>query len=276
MSFNQTGRELMTPDEIMTMEFDECIVMMNHISPFFDKKYPLETHPQFQYTGDADKKNFYFLENDDDFLCVDNTKKHSKNVIKDKFNKDKDNKKYVPVNLKELMEEGGVLDNNPEEDNYYRIKSIDKDEERSMLAIEREKMVKAILECKNNGYKTPYYDANNIEPSLVKPLVTRTMNQLYNEVDELVCCYLDIKGENYHFYGCAKSEENSNGLQVFKNIFMLPIAINKNKDFAIYNIEDNCDDSKLTNQVYIGLQAGADVVSSNNMDDNMNDPKWRF
>lgn len=276
MSFNQTGRELMTPDEIMTMKFDECIVMMNHISPFFDKKYPLETHPQFQYTGDADKKNFYFLENDDDFLCVDNTKKHSKNVIKDKFDKDKDNKKYVPVNLKELMEEGGVLDNNPEEDNYYRIKSIDKDEDRSMLAIEREKMVKAIIECKNNGYKTPYYDANNIEPSLVKPLITRTMNQLYNEVDELVCCYLDIKGENYHFYGCAKSEENSNGLQVFKNIFMLPIAINKNKDFAIYNIEDNCDDSKLTNQVYIGLQAGADVVSSNNIDDNMNDPKWRF
>lgn len=53
ISLNATGRELMTPDEIAHMSDQDCLVMVKGIMPFFDKKYDLEKHPNYKYTGDA-------------------------------------------------------------------------------------------------------------------------------------------------------------------------------------------------------------------------------
>ncbi len=54
ISLNATGRELMTPDEIAHMSDQDCLVMIKGLMPFFDKKYDLEKHPNYEFTGDAD------------------------------------------------------------------------------------------------------------------------------------------------------------------------------------------------------------------------------
>ena len=53
------GRELMTPDEIMRMPEDECILLIRGLYPFYDKKYDYPKHKNYEFTGDADKKLRY-------------------------------------------------------------------------------------------------------------------------------------------------------------------------------------------------------------------------
>lgn len=55
MSYNKTGRELMTTDELAVMDNDNCIVFIRGLYPFFTRKYDLERHPNYKKTGDADK-----------------------------------------------------------------------------------------------------------------------------------------------------------------------------------------------------------------------------
>lgn len=63
-SFNQTARDLMSPDEIMKMPKDECILIINGLAPFKGKKYDYLAHPNYKYTGDANDKNMYVNERD--------------------------------------------------------------------------------------------------------------------------------------------------------------------------------------------------------------------
>ena len=49
----------MTTTEIEQMRNDHCIVFIRSMKPFNDFKYPLEQHPNYKYTGDADEKNFF-------------------------------------------------------------------------------------------------------------------------------------------------------------------------------------------------------------------------
>ena len=58
-SIQTAGRELMTTTEIEQMKNDHCIVFIRSMKPFNDYKYPLEQHPNYRYTGDADEGNFF-------------------------------------------------------------------------------------------------------------------------------------------------------------------------------------------------------------------------
>lgn len=60
MSYNTTARELMTPDEISRMPTGDCILFIRGLLPFYGKKYDYPKHPNYKYTGDADKKLNYF------------------------------------------------------------------------------------------------------------------------------------------------------------------------------------------------------------------------
>lgn len=53
ISHNKTGRELMTPDELSTMDDNNCILFIRGSHPFFCTKYTLEKHPAYKYSGDA-------------------------------------------------------------------------------------------------------------------------------------------------------------------------------------------------------------------------------
>ena len=73
-SYQQTKRELMKADEIMRMPFEKCIVTMNHCDPFYDNKYDVEKHPQYENTGDFSKDNAYLIQKDPAFTITRNEK----------------------------------------------------------------------------------------------------------------------------------------------------------------------------------------------------------
>lgn len=56
-NFNRSARKLMTPDELLVMENEDCILMIRGLRPFYGKKYDYPKHKNYKYTGDADTKN---------------------------------------------------------------------------------------------------------------------------------------------------------------------------------------------------------------------------
>lgn len=64
LSFNQTARDLMTPNEIMTMPKDECICIINGLDPFYDKKFDYTIHKNYKKTGDGNPDKLYINKRD--------------------------------------------------------------------------------------------------------------------------------------------------------------------------------------------------------------------
>ena len=62
----EVGRELMSRIQIEQMSNTECLVFIRALRPFKRKKYRLESHPNYKYTAEADKRylrtNPYLLE----------------------------------------------------------------------------------------------------------------------------------------------------------------------------------------------------------------------
>lgn len=54
-NFSKIGRELMTQDELLTMDRNTCIVQIIGKRPFKDKKYDLTKHPRYKYHSDGSK-----------------------------------------------------------------------------------------------------------------------------------------------------------------------------------------------------------------------------
>jgi len=59
LSYNKTGRELMTPDELRVMDNNNCILFIRGLYPFFSTKYKLESHPNYHLSGDANDDYIY-------------------------------------------------------------------------------------------------------------------------------------------------------------------------------------------------------------------------
>lgn len=59
LSYNKTGRELMTADELAVMKNKNCILIIRGEYPFFTTKYPLEKHPNYKLCGDGNKELMY-------------------------------------------------------------------------------------------------------------------------------------------------------------------------------------------------------------------------
>ena len=62
LNYQKLGKELMTQDEIATMDGGMCILQVRGIRPFFSKKYDIKKHPNYKYLSDADKKNTFDVE----------------------------------------------------------------------------------------------------------------------------------------------------------------------------------------------------------------------
>ncbi len=62
LNYQKLGKELMTQDEIATMDGVMCILQVRGIRPFFSKKYDITKHPNYKYLSDADKKNAFDVE----------------------------------------------------------------------------------------------------------------------------------------------------------------------------------------------------------------------
>lgn len=53
------GKELMTIDELTTMDGSKCILQLRGLRPFLSPKYDLKKHPNYKYTAEADKRNSF-------------------------------------------------------------------------------------------------------------------------------------------------------------------------------------------------------------------------
>ena len=58
----QTGRELMSQDELAVMDGGKCILQLRGVRPFLSDKYDITKHPNYKYTADADPKNAFDIE----------------------------------------------------------------------------------------------------------------------------------------------------------------------------------------------------------------------
>jgi len=53
------GKELMTVDELTTMDGNKCILQLRGLRPFFSPKYDLKKHPNYKHTSEASKNNAF-------------------------------------------------------------------------------------------------------------------------------------------------------------------------------------------------------------------------
>lgn len=56
-NLQRLGKELMTIDELTTMDGSKCILQLRGLRPFLSLKYDLKKHPCYKYTAEADKRN---------------------------------------------------------------------------------------------------------------------------------------------------------------------------------------------------------------------------
>ena len=59
LNYQKLGKELMSQDEIATMDGGKCILQVRGVRPFFSEKYDITCHPRYKYLSDADKKNTF-------------------------------------------------------------------------------------------------------------------------------------------------------------------------------------------------------------------------
>nr|WP_297708262.1 type IV secretory system conjugative DNA transfer family protein [uncultured Butyrivibrio sp.] len=62
LNYQKLGHELMSMDELATMDGNHCIVQVRGVRPFYSEKYDLTQHPNYKLTADYDKKNWFDIE----------------------------------------------------------------------------------------------------------------------------------------------------------------------------------------------------------------------
>ena len=62
LNYQKLGKELMSQDEIATMDGGKCILQVRGVRPFLSEKYDLTRHPYYRYTADADQRNRFDME----------------------------------------------------------------------------------------------------------------------------------------------------------------------------------------------------------------------
>lgn len=50
-SYNKTGRDLLTPDELKKIDNNDCIYFLRGYDPFYDRKFVLKNHPNYSKTS---------------------------------------------------------------------------------------------------------------------------------------------------------------------------------------------------------------------------------
>ena len=83
MNYQKLGHDLMSIDELQVMDGGKCIVQVRGVRPFLSDKYDLTQHPNYKYTADADKKNWFDvgkylnhkldLKSDDEYEVIEET-----------------------------------------------------------------------------------------------------------------------------------------------------------------------------------------------------------
>lgn len=57
LNYQKLGKELMSMDELATMDGGKCILQIRGVRPFFSDKFDITKHPNYKYLSDADPAN---------------------------------------------------------------------------------------------------------------------------------------------------------------------------------------------------------------------------
>ena len=59
LNYQKLGKELMSQDELATMDGGKCILQIRGVRPFLSDKFDLTKHPNYKYLSDADPANAF-------------------------------------------------------------------------------------------------------------------------------------------------------------------------------------------------------------------------
>ena len=62
ISFQKTGKELLSQDEIAVMDGGKCILQVRGVRPFLSDKYDITQHPMYRFLSDFDARNRFDVE----------------------------------------------------------------------------------------------------------------------------------------------------------------------------------------------------------------------
>ena len=62
LNFQKLGRELMSVDDLATLDGGKCILQIRGLRPFLSDKYDITKHPNYKYLSDTDPKNTFDVE----------------------------------------------------------------------------------------------------------------------------------------------------------------------------------------------------------------------
>ena len=62
LNYQKLGKELMSVDELSTMDGGKCILQLRGVRPFLSNKYDITRHPNYRYLSDADERNAFSIE----------------------------------------------------------------------------------------------------------------------------------------------------------------------------------------------------------------------
>ena len=62
VSYQKTGKELMSKDELAVMDGGKCILQLRGVRPFLSDKYDITKHPNYKRLSDYDKRNAFDIE----------------------------------------------------------------------------------------------------------------------------------------------------------------------------------------------------------------------
>jgi type IV secretion system protein VirD4 len=62
MNYQNTGKELMSQDEIAVMDGSKCIMQVRGVRPFLSDKYDITKHKRYKELSDFDEKNVFDVE----------------------------------------------------------------------------------------------------------------------------------------------------------------------------------------------------------------------
>ncbi len=62
MSYQKTGKKLMTQDELAIMDGNKCILQLRGVRPFYSDKYEIIKHPNYGLLSDADERNKFDID----------------------------------------------------------------------------------------------------------------------------------------------------------------------------------------------------------------------
>ena len=62
LNYQKLGRELMSVDDLATLDGGKCILQLRGLRPFLSDKYDITHHPNYKYLSDADPKNTFDVE----------------------------------------------------------------------------------------------------------------------------------------------------------------------------------------------------------------------